>query len=54
MPKMNGKEWLKRLKLTSPAKVIIISSIAQDGSAMAMDARKLGGVRCGTETYWGN
>jgi len=42
MPKMNGVECLKRLKLTSPAKVIIVSSIAQDGSAMAMDVRKLG------------
>jgi len=42
MPKMNGVECLKRLKLSSTAKVIIISSIAQDGSAMAMDVRKLG------------
>jgi len=42
MPKMNGVECLKRLRLTSPAKVIIISSVAQAGSSMASDVRKLG------------
>jgi len=42
MPKMNGVECLKRLKLTSSAKVIIISSVAQAGSKMASDVRSLG------------
>ncbi len=42
MPEMNGLEALKRLKLTSKAKVIIISSVAQVGSAQAMEARRLG------------
>lgn len=42
MPKMNGVECLKRLKLVSSAKVIIISSIAQDGSTVATDVRGLG------------
>ena len=42
MPKMDGIECLKRLKLMSPAKVIIISSIAQIGSKTSLDARKFG------------
>ena len=42
MPKMNGVECLKRLKLTSPAKVIIISSVAQAGSKLASEVRSLG------------
>ena len=42
MPKMNGVECLKRLKLVSSAKVIIISSIAQAGSQVALDVKSLG------------
>jgi two-component system chemotaxis response regulator CheB len=42
MPKMDGLECLKRLKLMSPAKVIIISSLAQMGSKTSMDARSFG------------
>ena len=44
MPEMDGLECLKRLKLISSAKVIIISSVAQTGSPQALEARKLGAV----------
>lgn len=44
MPKMDGLECLKRLKLVSKAKVIIVSSIAQMGSKAAMDAKSYGAV----------
>ncbi len=44
MPEMDGLECLKRLKLVSSAKVIIISSVAQTGSPQALEARKLGAV----------
>ena len=44
MPIMNGLECLKRLKLVSSAKVIIISSVAQTGSPQALEARRLGAV----------
>ena len=44
MPEMDGLECLKRLKLVSAAKVIIISSVAQTGSPQAMQARKDGAV----------
>lgn len=42
MPKMDGLEAMKRLKLFSPAKVIILSSVAQIGSEAAQKARMLG------------
>lgn len=42
MPQMDGIECMKRLKLTSQAKVIIISSVAQTGSPQALEARRLG------------
>lgn len=42
MPEMDGLEALKRIKLSSQAKVIIISSVAQVGSPQAMEARRLG------------
>ena len=42
MPEMDGLEALKRLKLSSKAKVIILSSVAQVGSPQAMEARRLG------------
>ena len=42
MPVMNGIDCLKRLKLTSSAKVIIVSSVAQMGSDVATEARRLG------------
>ena len=42
MPKMNGIEVMKRLKLFSKAKVVILSSVAQAGSEIAQEARMLG------------
>ncbi len=42
MPGMDGIECLKRLKLLSPCKVVIVSSVAQAGSQQAMESRKLG------------
>lgn len=42
MPQMDGLECMKRLKLVSQAKVIIISSVAQTGSPQALEARRLG------------
>lgn len=42
MPVMDGLECLKRLRLVSRAKVIIVSSVAQMGSPQAMEARKQG------------
>lgn len=42
MPGMDGIEALKRLKLISTAKVVIVSSVAQTGSPQAMEARRLG------------
>lgn len=42
MPKMNGIEVMKRLKLFSKAKVVVLSSVAQVGSEVAQEARMLG------------
>ncbi|HEY1736549.1 MAG TPA: response regulator [Methylovirgula sp.] len=42
MPKLDGLNVLKRLKLTSRAKVVILSSVAQLGSPAALEARRLG------------
>lgn len=42
MPVMNGLEFLKRIKLISKAKVIVLSSIAQAGSKQAVQAREFG------------
>src|SRR5688572_11674044 len=42
MPKMDGIEVMKRLKLFSRAKVVILSSVAQVGSEVAQKARLLG------------
>lgn len=42
MPKMSGLECMKRLRLISRAKVIILSSVAQAGSPQALEARQLG------------
>jgi two-component system, chemotaxis family, protein-glutamate methylesterase/glutaminase len=42
MPNLDGLSVLKRLKLTSKAKVIILSSVAQLGSPAALEARRLG------------
>jgi len=42
MPEMSGIEALKRLKLISRTKVIIVSSVAQVGSPQASEARSLG------------
>jgi len=42
MPGMDGIECMKRLKLLSPCKVVVVSSVTQVGSPQAMEARKLG------------
>ncbi len=42
MPEMSGLDMLKRLSLVSKAKVIVVSSVGQAGSAQALQARKLG------------
>ena len=42
MPKLDGLSALKRLRLMSKAKVIILSSVAQLGSAASLEARRLG------------
>jgi two-component system, chemotaxis family, protein-glutamate methylesterase/glutaminase len=42
MPNLDGLGALKRLKLTSKAKVVILSSIAQLGSPAAIEARRVG------------
>jgi len=44
MPRMDGIETLKQLLLISTAPVIVVSSVAQLGSAQAMEARRLGAV----------
>jgi len=44
MPRMNGLEALKRLRLISKAKVIVVSSSAQAGSRTALEARREGAV----------
>src|SRR5579863_9271474 len=42
MPHLDGLSVLKRLKLTSKARVVILSSVAQLGSPAALEARRLG------------
>lgn len=42
MPIMDGIEMIKKMKLFSAAKVIVISSVTQIGSPRAMKARALG------------
>ena len=42
MPNLDGLSALKRLKLISKAKVVILSSVAQLGSPAALEARRLG------------
>lgn len=42
MPKMDGLAVLKRARLTSSAKIIILSSLAQLGSPQALEARRIG------------
>lgn len=42
MPEMDGIECLKRLRLSSPAKVVVVSSVTQAGSPQALEARRLG------------
>jgi two-component system, chemotaxis family, protein-glutamate methylesterase/glutaminase len=42
MPNLDGLGVLKRLKLTSKAKVVILSSVAQLGSPAAIEARRIG------------
>ncbi len=44
MPRMNGLEALKHLRLISKAKVIVVSSSAQAGSRTALEARREGAV----------
>ena len=42
MPEMSGIDMLKRLALVSKARVIVVSSVGQAGSAQALQARRLG------------
>ena len=42
MPRMDGIEFMKRLRLISKAKVIVVSSAIQLGSPQAMEVRRLG------------
>jgi two-component system, chemotaxis family, protein-glutamate methylesterase/glutaminase len=42
MPNLDGLSALKRLKLISKAKVVILSSVAQLGTPAALEARRLG------------
>ncbi|MEI6984692.1 MAG: response regulator [Rhodospirillaceae bacterium] len=42
MPQMDGLETMKRLRLFSNAKVIVVSSSAQVGSRTALEARREG------------
>jgi two-component system, chemotaxis family, protein-glutamate methylesterase/glutaminase len=42
MPKLDGIGVLKRARLTSTAKVVILSSLAQLGSPQALEARRIG------------
>jgi two-component system chemotaxis response regulator CheB len=42
MPRLDGLSALKRLRLVSKAKVVILSSVAQLGSPAALEARRLG------------
>jgi two-component system chemotaxis response regulator CheB len=42
MPKLDGIGVLKRVRLTSTAKVVILSSLAQLGSPQALEARRIG------------
>jgi two-component system chemotaxis response regulator CheB len=42
MPRMDGLQALKQLRLISVAQVIVVSSAAQLGSAQALEAQRLG------------
>lgn len=42
MPKMNGIDFLRRLKLFSTASVVVLSRVAQSGSAIVDEVRRLG------------
>jgi two-component system chemotaxis response regulator CheB len=42
MPRLDGMAVLKRARLTSSAKIIILSSLTQIGSPVALEARRLG------------
>ncbi len=44
MPVMDGIEFMKRLKLISDAKVIILSKLALEGSSYVKQTRELGAV----------
>lgn len=44
MPRMDGLEALRRLRLFSKAKVIVVSSSAEAGSRTALEARRQGAV----------
>ncbi len=44
MPRMNGLEALRRMRLISGAKVIVISSSAEAGSQTAIAARREGAI----------
>ncbi|MEI9981873.1 MAG: response regulator [Aliidongia sp.] len=42
MPRLDGIGAMKRLKLMSKAKIVILSSVAQLGSPAALESRRLG------------
>lgn len=42
MPGVDGIEFLKRLKLISACRVVVVSSVTQFGSPQALEARRLG------------
>jgi len=44
MPVMDGIEFVKRLKLVSKARVVILSKLVQAGSQLAVEARQFGAV----------
>ncbi len=44
MPVMDGVEFLKRVKLISKAKVVVLSSLTQAGSSVSTEVRQLGAV----------
>jgi chemotaxis response regulator CheB len=42
MPEMDGLEFLRHARLKSKAKVVVLTSVAPEGSVKAMQARALG------------
>jgi two-component system chemotaxis response regulator CheB len=42
MPEMGGLEFLRHVRLKSRAKIVVLTAVAPEGSAKAMEARALG------------